>query len=283
MTDRSKWLVSTEWLETNLDNPDIAILDGSWYLAHMNRDPEKEYVEAHIPGALFFDIDKIADLSHDLPHMLPPTVVLDQAMTDMGVRDGQKIVIYDGAGLMIAPRLWWTLHVMGVKDVVILDGGFPKWVAENRPTTNAKTIRPQGSFSSTDGSASVSDFDDILKAIDDEDIQIVDARSEERWRGLAPEPRPHLSSGRMPGSRNVPFADLVDETGCFKDSDYIRQRFIDAGVDLDKPIITTCGSGGTAAMLSFALDILGCKDVSLYDGAWMEYAAKEGVIIEKDV
>nr|WP_321464052.1 3-mercaptopyruvate sulfurtransferase [uncultured Cohaesibacter sp.] len=282
MAERTKWLVDTDWLENHLDSPDVVILDGSWHMPQEERDPEAEFARTHIPGVLFFDIDKIADLSTDLPHMLPSAEVFSAAVSNMGISDGQTIVVYDVIGLRSAPRLWWTFRVMGVQDVYILDGGLPKWKAEKRPVTDVVQPRSKGHFSARLDHSAVRSHEDMVKAIRDGGVEIVDARSQERWRGTAPEPRPHLPSGRMPGSKNLPFGDLVDENGMLKDAGFLRQRFIDAGVDLDKPIITTCGSGATAAILTLALDTIGQQRLSLYDGSWTEWAARPESAIERD-
>ncbi|WP_319496198.1 3-mercaptopyruvate sulfurtransferase [uncultured Cohaesibacter sp.] len=282
MAERTKWLVDTDWLEEHLDSPDVVVLDGSWYLPQLERDPKEEFARAHIPGAMFFDIDEVADLSTDLPHMLPSAAMFSDAVSKMGISNGQTIVVYDGLGLSSAPRLWWTFRVMGVKDVFILDGGLPKWRAEKKPVTDVLAKRAQGYFHAQLDHSAVKSFEDMLKAIHDDSVEIVDARSEERWRGTAPEPRPHLSSGRMPGSRNVPFGGLIDETGRLKDVDALRARFVDAGVDLSKPIITSCGSGATAAILYLALDTIGQTKLALYDGSWTEWASRQDSVIERD-
>ncbi|PLW77935.1 3-mercaptopyruvate sulfurtransferase [Cohaesibacter celericrescens] len=280
MGERTKWLVSTQWLETHLDSPDVVVLDGSWYLPHEQRDPEAEYRAEHIPGSFYFDMDAIADLSTDLPHMLPTASDFSAAVQTLGISDGQKIVIYDGVGLRSSPRIWWTFRTMGVQDVCILDGGLPKWKAEGRPLSDLVPTPHVGRFSARLDHGSVRSYDDVLKAVNTQAIQIVDARSEERWLGQAPEPRPNIPSGRFPGSKNVPFPDLVDENGCLRDIAALRQRFIDAGVDLDKPVITSCGSGATAAILTLALDTIGHGQLGLYDGSWAEWASREGSPID---
>ncbi|MCV6548020.1 MAG: 3-mercaptopyruvate sulfurtransferase [Cohaesibacter sp.] len=282
MAERTKWLVSTEWLESHLKSPDVVVLDGSWYLPHMERDAIAEYEKTHIPGALFFDIDQIADLSSDLPHMLPSAVQFSSAMRKMGIGDGQRIVIYDGMGLFSAARVWWTLRTMGVTDVYILDGGLPKWLEEGRPVDDVVPIPGQRHFSARLDHGAVRDFRDVLKAVDDNSIQIVDARPRERWQGLAAEPRPNLQSGRIPGSLNVPFMELLDDKGRLKDLDAIKEQFEKAGVDLGKPIITSCGSGATAAILCFALDSLGHSKHALYDGSWADWGAREDSPVERD-
>lgn len=282
MGERTKWLVSTEWLAEHLDSPDVIVVDGSWYLPHMERDPIAEYKEAHIPGALFFDIDEIADLTTDLPHMLPTSVAFSSAMRKMGIGDGQKIVVYDGMGLFSAARLWWTFRVMGVEDVFILDGGLPKWIKEGRPTSDQSPLPRPRHFTARLDHGSVRDLDEMVKAAKSEKVEIVDARPRERWQGLADEPRPNVRSGRIPGSKSVPFLDLVDEDGCLKPVENLKASFDAAGVDLSKPIVTLCGSGATAAILTLALATIGHQDNALYDGAWAEWGAREDTPLETD-
>nr|WP_321457158.1 3-mercaptopyruvate sulfurtransferase [uncultured Cohaesibacter sp.] len=283
MAGRTKWFVSTDWLEDNLSNPEVMVLDGTWYMPDVELDPKAEFAEEHIPGAQFFDIDEIADLTTDLPHMLPSVDVFDAAMEEFGISDGQTVVVYDRLGLRSSPRLWWTLHVMGIENVLILEGGLPKWKAEKRPLTNVLEKRTPGQFKAQLNTEAVRSFEDMLAAIKNDGVEIVDARSRERWLGIAPEPRPNLSSGRMPGSKNVPFGDLIDEESKLKDIPALRQRFLEAGVDLDKPIITSCGSGATAAILFLALDTIGAKNLSLYDGSWTEWASSDEGVIEKSL
>ncbi|WP_114011205.1 3-mercaptopyruvate sulfurtransferase [Cohaesibacter intestini] len=275
MGERTKWLVSTDWLEGHLDSPDLVVVDASWFLPIEDRDPIAEHKAEHIPGAIYFDMDAVADLSVDLPHMLPTPDYFATSVEALGISTGQKIVVYDSKGIWSAPRVWWTFRTMGVSDVYVLDGGLPKWKREGRPLTDQPTHRVTGRFQARLDHGAVKDYADMLKAIEDPEAQIVDARSEERWRGLAPEPRPNLSSGGMPNSKNVPFVTLVDEDGCLKPVDVLKQIFDEAGVDLSKKIITSCGSGSTAAVLTLALDTIGATNLSLYDGSWTEWAAKE--------
>lgn len=282
MGERTKWLVSTEWLAEHLDSPDVIVVDGSWYLPHMERDPISEYNEVHIPGALYFDIDKIADLTRDLPHMLPTSVAFSSAMRKMGIGDGQKIVVYDGMGLFSAARLWWTFRVMGVRDVFILDGGLPKWIRESRPTSDLPPLPRPRHFTARLDHGAVRDLDEMLRAASNEKIEIVDARPRERWQGLADEPRPNVRSGRIPNSKNLPFLDLIDQNGCLKPVESLKESFKMAGVDISRPIITLCGSGTTAAILTLALETIGHQDNSLYDGSWAEWGAREDTPVETD-
>lgn len=273
MTDDPKTLVSTAWLAAHLRDPDLRILDGSWYLPQAGRDPRAEYAAAHIPGARFFDIDDIADHRSDLPHMVPPVEKFMSRLRAMGVGDGHQVVVYDGAGLVSAARVWWLFRLMGQPNVAVLDGGFPKWQAEGRPVEDIApmvrdrhmTVRVQNHL--------VRDVTQVAAAAKLGDHQIVDARSRGRFAGTEPEPRPGLRGGHIPGSKNLPYGDLLNPDGTMKSPADCRRAFAAAGVDLSKPAITTCGSGVTAAILSLALDRIGKKDHSLYDGSWAEWGA----------
>lgn len=277
----SKWLVTTEWLADHLDAPDIVVVDGSYYLPTMKRDARQEYLDAHIPGAVFFDIEAIADHTTDLPHMLPRPEAFSSAMRDLGIGDGQTIVVYDGVGLYGAARVWWTFRVFGVKEVFILDGGFPKWKAESRPIEFGEVKRLPRHFTARMDHGAVAALADVQQALASGQAQVVDARSPERFRGQAAEPRPGLRSGRMPGSFNVPFQAVVDD-GRLASPDRIRKAFADAKVDVDKPIVTSCGSGVTAAILTFALEAIGKNRTRLYDGSWAEWGARQDLPVAKD-
>jgi thiosulfate/3-mercaptopyruvate sulfurtransferase len=275
----SRWLVSTQWLEDHLSAPDIAVVDGSYYLSTMKRDGYQEYLAAHIPGAVFFDINKIADTANPLPHMLPSPAAFSSAMRQLGIGDGLSIVVYDGLGLFSAPRVWWTFRIFGVREVYILDGGFPKWKAEGRPIELGETRRTPRHFTPRFNAGAVADLNVVRKALADKGAQVVDARSAERFAGTAPEPRPGLPSGHMPGALNVPYQDIVED-GRLVDVARIKAAFQKGGVDLDKPIITTCGSGVSAAILALALDALGKEPKALYDGSWTEWAGRGDMPIE---
>jgi thiosulfate/3-mercaptopyruvate sulfurtransferase len=270
--DRSRWFVTPDWLATRLGEPDIAIVDGSWHLS--GRDARKEYDAQHIPGAIFFDIDAVADTSNPLPHMLPSPEAFAEAVGALGIDEKQKIVVYDSVGLGSAPRVWWTFRVMGAKDVVILDGGLPKWLAEGRPVDSAAVRRPPRTFTPSHDPRVVHDLVRVRSGLESGAVQLVDARPAARFRGEAPEPRSWVKSGRIPGSLSVPSTELIAD-GRLKDADALRAAFAAAGVDLARPIVTSCGSGVNAATLNLALDILGVPEASLYDGSWTEWGGRD--------
>ena len=271
MVDDPKTLVSTEWLQAHLKDPDLRILDGSYYLPQMGRDPRAEYDIAHIPNARFFDIDDVADHGSDLPHMVPPVEKFMSRMRAMGVGDGHQIVVYDGMGLFSAARVWWLFKLMGQNNIAVLDGGLPKWQAEGRPIEDMSPVIRDRHMTVRRQNLMVKDVTQVSAAAKLGDYEIVDARPPGRFRGEDPEPRPGLRLGHIPGSKNVCFKDLLNADQTLKNNDEIRQSFENAGVDLNKPIITTCGSGVTAAVLSLGLERIGKTDHSLYDGSWSEW------------
>lgn len=272
MTTRN--FVTTDWLDQNRHDSNLVVVDGSWYLPTMKRLPMDEYLEAHIPGAVYFDIDEIADHSTDLPHMLPTPETFALHMTRLGIADGMKVVVYDGAGLFSAPRVWWTFKLFGVKDVSILEGGFPKWKAEGRPVESGMTPRTPAKFTARKNSELVADLDRVEAALDTRSAQVVDSRPADRFRGEAVEPRAGVRSGHMPGSKNVPAGSLVKK-GQMVPPDEIKAALDAGGVDPSKPVITSCGSGVSAAVLWLALDEIGKTPQALYDGSWSEWGTRE--------
>lgn len=271
MADDPRTLVSTEWLEAHLKDPDLRILDASWYLPDAGRDSKAEYSAAHIPGARFFDIDEIADKRSGLPHMAPQTEMFISRMRAMGVGDGHQVVVYDGAGLFSAARVWWTFRLMGKTDIAVLDGGFPKWQAEGRPVEDMAPVMRDRHITVQRQAHLVRDVTQVAAAAKLGDHAIIDARPPTRFKGEEAEPRAGLRSGHIPGSVNVPYRSVLNADGTMKSPPELEKVFVSAGVDLKKPVITTCGSGVTAAVLSLALERIGKRDHSLYDGSWAEW------------
>ncbi|MEC9369417.1 MAG: 3-mercaptopyruvate sulfurtransferase [Pseudomonadota bacterium] len=276
-----KWLVETGWLAERLGLPGLVVLDGSWHLPTAKRNAYEEYLQEHIPGALFFDIDEISDTSNPLPHMLPSPEKFASRMRSMGIGDGMQIVIYDSYGMFSAARVWWTFRVMGTESVHVLNGGLRKWKQEGRPLEDGPPPRRgQRHFTVRSNLELVRDRDEIAAFSANGGAQIVDARSAARFAGKAPEPRPGLRSGRIPGSLNVPFTELLQEDGSFKPVVEMRKVFEAAGVDVGKPIVNTCGSGVTASILSLALAMMGHRNAAVYDGSWSEWGADASLPIE---
>ena len=263
-------LVSTDWLEQHLK--EVRVVDASWYMPDEKRQPAKEFETGHIPGAVFFDIDGVADHTTDLPHMLPMPGEFSKAVGALGIGDGETVVVYDGSGLFSAPRVWWTLKAMGHRNVKVLDGGLPKWKREGRAIETGPA-RPQAKFFTAILNPSlVRGLDAVKDIVKDGRAQIVDARSPARFKAEEPEPRPGVRGGHMPGALNVHYRKLTAEDGTLKPLEELRAVF-DA-IDLNRPIVTTCGSGLTAAVLALGLDELGARDVALYDGSWTEWGGR---------
>ena len=269
--DDPRTLVSTDWLSRHLRDPDLRLLDASWHLPGSGRDARAEYDTAHIPGARFFDIDEIADLRSDLPHMAPPPEKFISRMRAMGLGDGHQVVVYDSSGLFSAARVWWTFRLMGKQDVAVLDGGFPKWQAEGREIGDMPPVLRDRHMTVSRQNHLVKDVTQVAHAAKLAEAEIIDARGAPRFRGDAAEPRPGLRSGHIPGSRNIPFAEVLNPDGTMKPPAALKAVFEAAGVDLKKPAITTCGSGVTAAILSLALERIGHRNHALYDGSWAEW------------
>lgn len=271
MTDDPKTLVSTDWLALHLKDPDLRIIDASWYLPDAGRDPKSEYDAAHIPNARFFDIDEISDQRSNLPHMAPPAEKFVSRMRAMGIGDGHQVVVYDGMGLFSAPRVWWLFRLMGKTDVAVLDGGLPKWISEGNPIEDMPPVMRDRHITVSLQNHIVVDVTQVAHASKLADHEILDARSPGRFSGEEPEPRPGMRSGHIPNSKNIHYKTLLNDNGTMKTKAELREVFDTAGVDLTRPIITTCGSGITAAIIYLALERLGVDRKALYDGSWAEW------------
>ena len=280
MADDPTKLVSTAWLADHLDDPDLRIIDASFYLPDAGRDGRVEYEAQHVPGARFFDINEIADTARSMPHMAPPVEKFISRMRAMGVGDGHQVVVYDTVGLVSAARVWWMFRLMGKTDIAVLDGGYAKWIAEGRETEDLPPIMRDRHITVTRQNNLVKDVTQVAAASKLKDFEIVDARAPARFRGDAPEPREGLRAGRIPGSKNVPYASLLNDDGTMLPVASLKQVFEGAGVDLKKPIITSCGSGVTACILDLALERIGHKDHAVYDGSWSEWGIYDDLGIE---
>jgi thiosulfate/3-mercaptopyruvate sulfurtransferase len=273
MPDNNSAIVSVAWLAEHLDAPDVRIVDTTFFLPNEGRNAAEEYEEEHILGAVFFDIDEIVDSDSPLPHMLPSPEKFASRVRKLGLGDGNRIVVYDRLGMRSSPRVWWSFKVFGHDDVAVLDGGLPKWKAEGHPTVSG----PQPSvgerhFTARMNAMMVKERDQMLSNLERGRFQVLDARSTGRFKGEEPEPRPGLEGGHIPGSLNLPFTDVIDSaSGVLLPPHLLKERFERAGLDLSKPVVTTCGSGVTAAVLAMALNEIGHKDIAVYDGSWAEW------------
>ncbi|BCJ90799.1 sulfurtransferase [Terrihabitans soli] len=265
----SETLVSTDWLAARLGDPKLAVVDASWYMPKTGRDPDQEYLAAHIPGAVRFNIDKVADPDSDLPHTIAGAELFAAEAGEIGISEDMTIVVYDGLGLFSAPRVWWNFRVMGAKDVRVLDGGFPKWEAEHRPTQSGAVKPKPKTFSAQPDRGAVASTSDVRAALDS-GIQVVDARSPARFRGEEAEPREGVAPGHIPGAKNVHYGTIIAD-GRLKDGAELTQIFRAAGVDPSAPMVTTCGSGVSAAILALAVEKMGHTVPRLYDGSWTEW------------
>jgi thiosulfate/3-mercaptopyruvate sulfurtransferase len=265
---------TTDELAAELGDPNLGVIDASWHLPNTGRFGAAEFRFAHIPGAVFFDIDTIADVDSGLPHMLPKPEALAKEMALLGLGDGMRFVIYDALGLFAAARVWWTLRAYGVDKVRILEGGFTKWTHEGRPVESGEAHPKPRVFTPRLDESFVASLDEVRAALADGSAQVVDARPADRFCGQAPEPRPGLKSGHMPGSLNLPFVDIV-EHGRLKSPEALKATFAEHKIDLTKPIITTCGSGVSAAILALAVEEAGGKVEGLYDGSWAEWGGRD--------
>lgn len=272
-------LVSTEWLAAHLN--DVRVVDASWYMPNDKRDPHAEFEAAHIPGAVHFDIDAIADRSTDLPHMMPSAGAFAKAVGALGIGNGDTVVVYDGSGIFSAPRVWWMFKAMGHDDVKVLDGGFPKWKREARAVEDGAANPTPQLFQASLGGALIRNFNGVIGIVKNKNAQIADARSPGRFTGSEAEPRAGVRGGHMPGAANVHFRTLLSEDGTFKQQAELRELFQRAGIDPARPVVTTCGTGVTAAILTLALDDLGARDVALYDGSWTEWGSRAEAPIVK--
>lgn len=282
MTDPQTPLVSADWLKENINAPDVRVIDATWFAPFLNP-PEtghEAYLKAHIPGAVFFNIDAIADPESDLPHTMPDAIVFSSRVRKLGLGDGNRLVVYDQNGFFAAARVWWMFRVMGVSDIVVLDGGLAAWQAAGGPTEDLPPVAVERHFTPRIRADLIKTTEQILASMNNALIQIVDARPAGRFTGAAPEPRKDLPSGHIPGSINIPGGQYLTPTGHMKSTEALGDVFKAAGVNITAPIITTCGSGITAAVSALALATLGNDLAAVYDGSWTEWAADSANPIE---
>lgn len=275
-------LVTTAWLADHLSEPALAVVDASWYLPAMQRDPRAEFLEGHIPGAVFWDIDALSEQGTTLPHMLPDRDLFVRQVGTLGIGNQDRVVVYDGSGINLsAPRVWWELRFAGHETVAVLDGGLGKWRAEGRPLESGPVTRAPSAFEPHWRPELVRSLSEVQEAIRAKSAQLLDARSAGRFAGTEPEPRPGIRSGHIPGAHNLPYADLVGADGTMRGPAELAQRFADAGIDVNRPVVTSCGSGLTACALALGLHLLGNRSAAVYDGSWTEWGAPDGPPVER--
>lgn len=273
-------LVTPLWLAERRADPKVKVLDASWYLPQANRAPATEFAQAHIPGALFFDIDAVSDDSSPWPHMLPPPAKFEKVAGELGIDNDTTVLVYDTAGLFSAPRVWWTFLAMGHDKVRILDGGFRAWQQVDYPVTDRPTPKDKAQFTARPDLALVTTFEQMLEIVETGSVQIIDARGAPRFFAREPEPRPGVRGGHMPGAINIHYAEFITPEGRLKPVKALETLFASKGVALDRPIVTSCGSGVTAAIAMLALNVVGAQRVSLYDGSWAEWGARPEAPVE---
>lgn len=274
-------LVTTEWLAGRLGDPRVRIVDSSWYLPAQNRDGRAEYAAQHIPGTVYWDIEAISDPSNPLPHMLPSADIFAGHMQRLGLAPENHVVVYDGAGIFTSPRVWWTLREFGYPAVSVLDGGLPKWMAEGRPVTTEVVESPLAGMPPAAKPRRVRTGDDLLANLGTAREQVLDARAQARFEGSAPEPRPNCRAGHIPGSKCLPFDGLMDPVNrTMLPAAELKSRFDAVGIDLTKPVVTTCGSGVTACVLAFGMHLIGHEDVAVYDGSWSDWGTRQDTPVD---
>jgi thiosulfate/3-mercaptopyruvate sulfurtransferase len=272
--------VTTQWLATHLGEPDVRVVDGTWHMPQAKRDARAEFEAAHIPGAVFFDIDAIADRASSLPHMLPSAAQFAAAVGELGIGNGHRIVVYDVRGVVSAARVWWTFRAFGHDDVAVLDGGLRKWRAEGRPVESGGAAPAHVAFTARLRPELVRDVEAMRANVARRSVQVLDARSVGRFAGTEPEPRAGLRGGHIPGSLSLPYETLYRPDGTLKPPNELREAVTAAGVDLGRPVVTTCGSGVTASVLALALYLIGRRDVAVYDGSWSEWGSRSDTPVE---
>lgn len=277
----SQSLVTTSWLAEHLSQPDLCVVDATYFLPTQGKDGHAEYLARHIPGAVFFDIDEIADDSSSLPHMLPTPEKFAARMRKLGIGDGNRIVVYDAHGMMSAARAWWMLRIFGAREVSVLDGGLPKWIAEGRAVEEGTVARRERHFTARLDNTQLRLKSQMLRNLLLKREQVLDARASGRFNGTDPEIWPGRRAGHIPGSRNLPYTQLLNAPGAtFKPAAEMLELFAGAGIDVSKPVVTTCGSGITACVLAFGLHLVGARDVAVYDGSWAEWGLPADTPVE---